>query len=264
MDSQKKRYRLYVDESGDHTFKNLDDPAKRYLGLTGVMLDTEYYRTDFQPDLKALKQKHFPHNPDEPVVLHRRDMVDRKGPFWRLRDDAKRIAFDQDFLSFLNTHKYIVITVVIDKKRHVETYGVAAYHPYHYCLTALLERYCGLLNYGNAIGDVLAESRGGGEDEPLKEAYRFVYENGTRFREADFFQRALTSGEIKIKKKEENIAGIQVADLLAYPSRQDVLIRRRLIPPMNDFGEQVRQVITPKYNCRYDTGEIMGYGLVFI
>jgi hypothetical protein len=30
------RYRLYVDESGNHTFTLLEDPARRYLALLGV------------------------------------------------------------------------------------------------------------------------------------------------------------------------------------------------------------------------------------
>ena len=30
-----ERYRLYIDESGDHTWRQLDDPARRYLCLLG-------------------------------------------------------------------------------------------------------------------------------------------------------------------------------------------------------------------------------------
>ena len=84
-----KRYRLYVDESGDHTYYELKEPAKRYLGLTGIFIEGEYYRTTFQPEIERLKQKHFPHSPDEPVILHRQDILNRTGPFWRLRDKAK-------------------------------------------------------------------------------------------------------------------------------------------------------------------------------
>jgi hypothetical protein len=63
------------------------------------------------------------------------------------------------------------------------------FHPYHYCLTAILERYCGLLNFVGGIGDVLAESRGESEDTQLKEAYKRVYKAGTRYREPEFFSR---------------------------------------------------------------------------
>ena len=38
-------WRLYIDESGDHTYKHLDDPDKRYLGVTGVLFDKLRYDT---------------------------------------------------------------------------------------------------------------------------------------------------------------------------------------------------------------------------
>ncbi|MGQ9666008.1 MAG: hypothetical protein ACUVWB_01725, partial [Anaerolineae bacterium] len=104
--------------------------------------------------------------------------------------------------------------MVIDKQAHINRYGNAAHHPYHYCLTVLLERYCGFLNHLHANGDVMGESRGGAEDQQLKAAYQSVYENGTKSHEPTFFQRALTSKELKLKPKSANIAGLQIADLL--------------------------------------------------
>jgi len=61
-------------------------------------------------------------------------------------------SFNEDFLNFLKNKEYTVITVVIDKKTHVERYQKASYHPYHYCIIAMLERYCGFLNLFNAVG----------------------------------------------------------------------------------------------------------------
>ncbi len=54
------RLRLYVDESGDHTYRNLEDVGRRYLGLIGVAIESDYYRNEFQPGLESLKQLHFP------------------------------------------------------------------------------------------------------------------------------------------------------------------------------------------------------------
>lgn len=99
----------------------------------------------------------------------------------------KQRAFNEDFLQFVEAQDYRIITAVIDKKTHIERYGEVARHPYHYCLAVLLERYCGFLNFYNAQGDVLAESRGGTEDQQLKEAYRAVYNAGTQWRGTEFF-----------------------------------------------------------------------------
>jgi hypothetical protein len=259
-----KRYRLYVDESGDHIYYKSENPAERYLGLTGVFIESEYYRITFQPEIERLKQVHFPHNPDEPVILHREDIIHREGPFWRLRDTEKERAFNEDLIKFIKDQDYQIITVVIDKNAHIERYGKAAYHPYHYCLAALLERYCGFLNFYNAQGDVLAESRGR-EDLKLKRAYQRLYREGTGQRDSKFFQRALTSLEIKIKPKSANIAGLQLADLLAHPSKQEILIEQKRISDAGDnFGKQICQYIKAKYNRQVYEGRIKGYGKVFL
>ena len=56
-----------------------------------------------------------------------------------------------------------MMCVVIDKKSHRDQYA-DPYHPYHYAMAAMLERYAGWLNYFNRVGDIMAESRGGEED----------------------------------------------------------------------------------------------------
>ena len=154
---------------------------------------------------------------------------------------------------------------MIDKKSHIERYQEAAFHPYHYCVASLLERYCGYLNFINAVGDVLAESRGGREDRQLKEAFIRIYDGGTLWREAAFFQRALTSKEIKLKPKTANIAGLQLADLLAYPIKQDILFEEdRISDPGDVFGKKICQVAVGKYNKHIYQGHVRGYGRIFL
>lgn len=260
-----KRYRLYIDESGDHTYSGEDKPEKRYLGLTGLIIESEHYRSKFQPNLEILKQRYFPYSPDEPVIFHRKDLIGKHGPFWRLRDSKKEKAFNEDFLNFLKDEEYTLITVVIDKKSHVERYRDAALHPYHYCMVAMLERYCGFLNFFNAIGDVLAESRGGKEDLQLKEAYQRVYASGTQFRDPSFFQKVLSSKEIKLKPKSANIAGTQIADLLAHPGKMEVLTENKKIKEWGEvFGKRVCAAIKSKYNRHFFNGRVYGYGKVFL
>jgi hypothetical protein len=120
-----KLFRLYLDESGDHIFKDLDNPAKRYLGLTGCIIEKDFYQNVFQPDLEKLKRDHFTYDPDDPVIIHREDIINFRRSFWRLRDERARKAFNRDLLDFLKNHEYIIISVVIDKKTHRERYGEA-------------------------------------------------------------------------------------------------------------------------------------------
>lgn len=260
-----KLYRLYIDESGDHTYNNSDDPEKKYLGLTGCIFATSYYRNDFQPTFEKFKRDRFTYDPDDTVILHRKELINKQGHFSQLMDKSKEKNFNDGLLAIIENSKYTIVTVVIDKKSHKERYNEVAFHPYHYCLVALLERYCGFLHFHNVRGDVLAESRGGQEDMQLKEAYRRAYESGTNIRDASYFQQVLTSKEIKLKPKLANIAGLQLADLLAFPCKQDILLEnKRIVKYYGKFGGRILDITKKKYNFRSYTGQVKGYGKVFL
>lgn len=265
----KRRYRLYVDESGSHTYKELEDPRKRYLGLTGCAMQTGYCTETFVPAFEGFKKRHFPeyyaHEPDEPLIFHRTDIMQRRGAFWRLKDENRKDEFNAGFLELLLNHHFGVFTVVVDKHEHQKKGGATAKHPYHVCLTALLELYCGYLNTYNGEGDVMAESRGGAEDTQLKVAYRNVYDSGTWYQRESFFQAALTSQELKLKPKTSNIAGLQLADLLAHPSKVDVLIDGGISGCTDGpYGAQIRAAIGGKYNRCPTKGIVAGFGKMLL
>ena len=107
----------------------------------------------------------------------------------------------------------------------------------------------------------MAESRGAQEDRKLKEAYRVFYENGDTFLRKSIAQSTLTSREIKIKKKEANIAGLQLADLLANPLTRDVLhAYGKIVRQRNEFTDKLMEAVWPKYNCHQWNGRVQGYG----
>ncbi len=266
-------YRLYIDESGDHSYgrkekeryPRLEKRDKRYLGLTGCIFKLDYYREEFVPTLESFKRDFF--DPDEQVILHAKDIIQRRVAFHILRSKDIAARFDAGLIDIISNADYRVINVVIDKKSHIERYGESAWHPYHYCLLVLLERYCLFLSKHRARGDVMAESRGKTEDNELKKAYKRVYEDGTRFKSDKFFQQYLTSKEIKIKPKEKNVAGLQLADILANPLRKYTLIRNGEMsePEYSDrFWVRIVEAVKPKLDCREGDGCVDGYGLVFI
>jgi hypothetical protein len=76
----------------------------------------------------------------------------------------------------------------------------------------------------------------------------------------------LTSKEIKLKSKQANIAGIQLADLLAYPLKQEILAENARIPDIPDelFGKRVCEIVKKKYNRHFYDGRVYGYGKVFL
>ena len=256
------RFRLYIDESGDHVFKHLEEEGHRYLCLLGCWFRGRDYRV-FHQELETFKQRHIPHNPDEPIILHREDIINRRRAFWRLRDPDKADAFDIDLLALIRRAEFKIVAVVIDKKALQLQYPTPA-HPYHLGLGFMLQRYCGFLNHINRRGDVMAESRGGHEDRLLKDSYTWVYQHGLFGKtDATFFQQALTSKELKVKPKSVNIAGLQLADLLANPLRKAVLIERHKVQgPLAPFAKRILAAVEDKFNRHLYNGQVKGYGRV--
>jgi len=168
-------------------------------------------------------------------------------------------------LEFLRKLEFFLFLVVIDKKHHTETYKKSAFPVYPFALTAMLERYCGFLNYFNHKGDVWAEARGKKEDRSLENAYSYIYENGTYYHESPFFQRALTSKNIKIKSKKANITGLQIADVLAHPCKMNFLHELDRTPdPPSGFAKDLCACVRGKYNMQIWKQKVRGYGKVFI
>lgn len=258
------RYRLYIDESGDHAYRKLGHVAHRYLSLLGVWFRQPEAYTRFADALEAIKRQFFGPRPDKPVVLHRSDIINRKGPFGVLCDDAVRQRFDEALLQVVKDADFRMCCVIIDKKAHKDCYS-SPFHPYHFSLAAMLDRYSGWLNYKNAVGDVMAEGRGREEDVQLKQAYRRVYEAGTLMFDRSHHQRALTSKSLKLQQKAANIAGIQLADVLAHPVKQHCLVKRGLIGSTRQgFGETLVSVAERKFNRNEYRGKTDGYGRVYL
>lgn len=240
--------------------KKLDDVGHRYLALLGVWFRQREDYLSFVHDLQRFKDTLFGERPDNPVILHRTDIINRRGAFGILCDEDKRKSFDDGLLELISGARFKMICVLLDKQAHQQQYS-DPFHPYHFCLAAMLERYAGWLIYKNVKGDVMAESRGGEEDLQLKQAYRRTYESGTLHFGHEKFQSALSSKDIKVQPKKANIAGLQLADVLAYPVRQAVLVEKRLIPDPGDvFGKKVYEAVRPKFNCQEWTGQVEGYG----
>ncbi|MCL4489168.1 MAG: DUF3800 domain-containing protein [Chloroflexi bacterium] len=256
------RYRLYLDESGDHVFRDFANPAHRFLCLLGCWFrNPEYLR--FHEALESLKRCHLPHHPDDPAILHREDMINARREFKVLRDDARRAEFDKDLLNVIQAADFRVVAVIIDKATLYNTYGDAAAHPYHLGLGFLLQRYAGYLNHINRVGDVMAEARGGKEDRLLADSYSYVFTRGVWMTRAESFQRALTSRELKLKQKKANISGLQLADLLGHPVKQWALKRAGLIEgDLGAFCERLMRSVETKFNRHLYDNRLDGYGVV--
>ncbi len=261
MNSNKMtKYRIYIDEVGNNDLRCSDNPNHRYLSLTGVVIELDHVKQIVNPEMEKLKSTYFNHHPDEPIIFHRKELVNKKFPFSELKDMAIEKAFNLEFLNCLSRWDYKIITVVIDKYEHQQRYTVWRYDPYHYGMAILFERFHLRLKEIKKVGDMMFESRGGSEDMRLKESFRKIFHEGTDYIRHEDIDESLTSTELKIRQKSANISGLQLADLIAYPARNFAMRHYKLaVSERPTFNDAIIEVIKPKFF--HSNKKLDGYGL---
>lgn len=250
---------MYVDEVGNADMGASGEENHRYLSLTGVVMTLDHAKTVLVPAFDDLKRRYFVSDPDQRIVFHRKELLNQKYPFQILKDLVVRKAFDEELLGLLRRLDYLVITAVIDKAEHQERYGNWANHPYHYCMEILLERFVLELRDRRSRGDVMAESRGTREDRELGDAFRRLVAGTANIRGPEI-EKHITSRELKLKKKSEDVAGLQLADLIAHASCRGMRLARRGTTPLTDFGSRIERVLKESKYRRSYSKKIDGWG----
>jgi hypothetical protein len=259
-----KRYTLYIDESGDHQEAKGDKSPRDFFGITGIIIENEEYSSLLQ-EIDSIKCDIFDaNNLSTSVILHREDVIARRGVFVVLHDKKKQIEFDGRMLELYNAPKYKVVTAVIDKHQHWLRYGGLAYDAYDYAFLMILERYVEFLYRRDAVGDVIVESRGRVENESAERIYSRFYYYGSDYRPAFVCQKTLTSRKPKIKNKLANVAGLQLADLLANTSKLSILLGKGVIDDsFTEFETLICNCMEGKYLTKHNSRWVWGYGKIF-
>src|SRR5262249_7105748 len=154
--------------------------------------------------------------------------------------------------NLIQSIKFTVIACVIRKDVHLSRYGLAALDPYFLSLDILVERFC--MEVGNVSGGgiIIAERRDPTLDHELDLAWLNLKIQGTRYIKAQQIEKRIIS--LNLRAKSENIAGLQLADLVVTPIGRYVLGK----PIKEDF-----RIIKNKFRCN-KSGEIAGYGLIIL
>src|ERR1700676_825432 len=109
------RYRLYLDESGDHTTTDHKDIGRRYLGLVGVAISQNECYRNFADSFDVFRRDLFG---EDPPVLHREEIINRSGEFSILNDPGTLERFDEGLLKVFGATKCWLVAVVVDKHQH--------------------------------------------------------------------------------------------------------------------------------------------------
>lgn len=241
---------LFLDESGDHSLNRID-PQYPVFVLGGCIVD-EYYHDNYMAyEVRQYKLSLFGR---DDCILHTADIARRKGVFQALTNSELREQFYEKTNSLMEGLDYKVVACGIKKDEHLKRYRLAAMDPYMLSLRILVERFvyeiksCGRYEKGF----IVAESRDETLDNQLRLSWIDLRTSGTEYLSPSEVRKHVV--DLRIRDKSENIAGLQIADLIVSP------IGRHII---GKHAKADWEIIKEKFR-RGRGGAYMGYGLVVL
>lgn len=236
------RFIAFFDECGDHSLTKLNTEFPVFA-LCTVVVEREAYANVIVPAMAAFKLRYFAH---EGVNLHSRDIRKAEGPFAILKNEGVRDKFMEDLTNVIRSLPFTLFVTVIHKKDLRAKYGERARNPYDVALEYSFERILHFMEASKQTAlPVIAEARGKREDNELRASFYHLMTEGTYYNDAQRFQKLTCP--IEFRRKHENIAGVQLADLCAYP------VARKVLRP--DEENPSYRVLEPKI---YRSGKVYG------
>lgn len=240
--------------------KRLNEDNFRYLSLTGVVMRVNHARDYLVPVFDRIKAEILDQDPDEPICFHRTDIRGFKGPFQPLRDEGRREEFDRRILQIMSDADYRVITVLIDKQWMTTQLHWDQTHPYHFLMEIMVEKYAQYLKRMNSTGDIMPEARGNNQDKELQRQFYRYRLMGTRYADFALTRAHIPGKNLKFRTKKDNVAGLQLCDLLAHPSHFTIRQNLRHEVNLGPFAERVSEILVRQKYDRSYSGDVRGYG----
>ena len=220
---------LFLDESGDHNLTVID-PNYPLFVLGGVIVDKDYADGPLTEALDDLKRRMFGRTD---IVLHTADIVRNRNGFEELEDIEFRNQFYEGLNSLVAELDFTVVACAIRKDDSFRHYGAAAIDLYRISLHKLAELFCDDIGEVRNGRMIIAESRNAMLDQELEYSWSTLRRRWAGYSGAEMIRDRIRS--LTLCDKKENIAGLQLADLvspigrhiLGRPNRDDWLIVER-------------------------------------
>ncbi len=244
---------LFLDESGDHSLSKVD-PQHPVFVLCGVLMDQAYHETKATPALNAFKQEFFG---TTDIILHTLDFTRNQSGFEEMKNHEFRARFFDGLRTLIQDMEFKIVACAIRKQEHLSKYGLNAIDPYILSLSVVIERF--VFECGSSGGTTVAESRDQTLNNALELAFLDLKIRGTRYLSASKVTNRIHN--FAIRKKSENLAGLQIADVVATPIARHVLgkVTYPKYAQEGDFFSVLRQ----KFRCDR-RGNYEGMGLAVL
>jgi len=240
------KYHFFLDETGDHSLSFVDPNFPLFL-LCGILFE-EKELAKAEEQIKLLKNEFFK---TTDIIIHSREIRKCEGPFQILFDLEIKKRFYEKVNEVLENAQFTIVGSGVNKEEHIKKYGKGAKDPYSISLAFIIERlvFC-LDKHKPSSVEVKIEKRGRKEDQKLIVQYNSIIDRGTYFVQPDRIRRLIQ--KFDFQSKSENVIGLQIADLCAYPLARHIL---RPTVPYPSF-----EVIKNKIYCD-ENGMYNGFGL---
>lgn len=250
--TDKSIYYLFIDECGDHNLTKFD-PGFPAFTLCGILVS----RQNLSALNKAFEKLKMHIFGTKDVIIHSVDIRKWRGPFSVLEDEALRVRFFEGIERILSqSNAYVIVSCTILKEQlnkfcvrgeEDDVYGLS--------LSYLIERSIFCVDNevkGEKLPEIsiVVERRGRMEDAKLLNYYNGLRNRGTKWVVADRLRARIRDFGFKYKK--DNIIGLQIADLIAYPVTIHLLYPER----NNPSYEAV------KHNIFQDKGVMLGQKVI--
>ncbi len=220
------KFILYLDESGDHGLTQIDQNFPVFV-LCGVIFREDGYN-EFRIATNKIKEKFWG---KKTVIFHSRDIRKCEKEFQILFDTDVKAEFYTDLNSLIENSRYKIVAAGVNKEAHIKRYGKLANDPYEISLSFVIERAIFLLDEVKDESKelkIVIEKRGKKEDNNLASHFSKIKALGTYY--VDRERMSQYKIEIEFKDKKENINGLQLSDLVAYPIARYIIDRKRANP----------------------------------
>lgn len=234
---------MFLDESGDHSLDKIDNSYPMFI-LAGCIFDLDYYSKIAEPKINELKIKHFG---KIDIILRSYDIRKQKKDFSCLVDKRKRETFYNDLDILVKSLDFKIIAAAINKSNFKNKYN-SPDNPYNLCLQFILERSVMFLGRSGNTLIFRIESRETHNDKKLAEVYEKFRLNNNFFKKEEIQSKLI---DLSFNQKIQNIAGHQIADLIAYPIGVFVLDSKR--------ENKAFEIVKTKFHSK--NGSFINYGL---
>jgi len=227
-------YYLFIDESGDHGLVNID-PNFPVFVLCGVIFSESDFM-DFEKNILVFKNKYWK---GKKVILHSRNIRKCEFEFSILLEESVKRDFYLSLNEIISQSTYSIISSAINKEKHIKTYGKLAQDVYQIALSIIVERaifYLDSIKEDNKKLTIIIEKRGSKEDKELSIYFQKIISRGTAYVSSARL-KAYAIG-INFHNKKDDISGLQLSDLVAYPIARYVIDPKRANPAYDIVAEK--------------------------